>query len=40
MKVLQEGNSQPWQDTLEQFLCDGSDSNCKGKAKIDIEFDM
>ena len=29
--VLQKGNSQPWQDTMTQFLCNDGDENCVGE---------
>ena len=29
--VLQQGASQPWQDTMKAFLCDDGDANCEGE---------
>jgi len=31
MSLLQKGQSQPWQDTLQEFLCKENDQNCKGE---------
>ena len=29
-KLLQKGQSQPWQDTLKEFLCKEGEPNCEG----------
>lgn len=33
--VLQKGESQPWQDTLQEFLCDPNDDTCVGEMDPD-----